>query len=405
MNSKLTYTGNGTSKSFVAPDFNTELSTIKVYVDSVLQTSGYTYDIYTKQIIFTDAPANGTSIKLERETDIDSKVVDFTDRNILNGSDLNKANDQLFQKIQEIVDNPATSGGSSFSGSYNDLIDKPVIPDALSDLSADATHRTVTDSEKNTWNGKADTSHNHAIGDVTNLSTTLSGKADTSHNHDTAYEAKNSNIQSHISDTSNPHSTTANQVLPSQTGNSGKVLSTDGTNTSWTTPTGASYSSTTPLAGGTAAVGTEEAAARGDHVHPRCSGYALFFQCTNSSLTASTSYRFAGYAQTLNTDGQSQYVRVYIPKSGTIKSAYGVLKIAGTTAATGTITLNIDKNGSSLTEITNSLTASSVNNPISNGSLSLSVSAGDWINFQVVAGSLSSTATSVQFSISLYIEA
>ena len=46
------------------------------------------------------------------------------------------------------------NGKSDFSGSYDDLTDKPTIPDELSDLTQDATHRTVTDTEKATWNGK-----------------------------------------------------------------------------------------------------------------------------------------------------------------------------------------------------------------------------------------------------------
>jgi len=70
---------------------------------------------------------------------------------------------------------------SDFSGSYNDLTDTPVIPDpqvrsdwnatsgvaeilnkptiptALSQLTEDASHRTVSDTEKNTWDAKQDT--------------------------------------------------------------------------------------------------------------------------------------------------------------------------------------------------------------------------------------------------------
>jgi len=42
--------------------------------------------------------------------------------------------------------------------SYNDLTDKPTIPTALSSLTDDATHRVVTDTEKTTWNNKADQS-------------------------------------------------------------------------------------------------------------------------------------------------------------------------------------------------------------------------------------------------------
>ena len=45
---------------------------------------------------------------------------------------------------------------SDFSGSYNDLTDKPTIPSALADLTDDSTHRVVTDTEKTTWNGKSD---------------------------------------------------------------------------------------------------------------------------------------------------------------------------------------------------------------------------------------------------------
>lgn len=41
---------------------------------------------------------------------------------------------------------------------YASLTNKPTIPSALADLSADSTHRVVTDAEKTTWNGKANTS-------------------------------------------------------------------------------------------------------------------------------------------------------------------------------------------------------------------------------------------------------
>lgn len=59
-------------------------------------------------------------------------------------------------------------------------------------------------------------------------------------NHSHSYEPANANIQSHISSTSNPHTTTGDQVLPTQTGNSGKYLKTDGSNCSWSSPPGGS---------------------------------------------------------------------------------------------------------------------------------------------------------------------
>ena len=58
---------------------------------------------------------------------------------------------------------------STFSGSYNDLTNKPTIPDELSDLSDDSTHRLVTDTEKSTWNAKSDFSGSY--NDLTNKPT------------------------------------------------------------------------------------------------------------------------------------------------------------------------------------------------------------------------------------------
>jgi len=64
----------------------------------------------------------------------------------------------------DLADTPSLFSGSYndlsdlpslFSGAYADLTGKPTIPTALSDLSDDATHRLVTDTEKSTWNGKS----------------------------------------------------------------------------------------------------------------------------------------------------------------------------------------------------------------------------------------------------------
>lgn len=72
-------------------------------------------------------------------------------------------------KINQVTEEPLVIT------SYNDLTDKPdlsnlhaphsddqTIPTALSDLSDDSTHRLVTDTEKSTWDGKADSTHIHS---------------------------------------------------------------------------------------------------------------------------------------------------------------------------------------------------------------------------------------------------
>ena len=72
-------------------------------------------------------------------------------------------------KINQVTEEPLVIT------SYNDLTDKPDLsnlhaphsddqtkPTALSDLSDDSTHRLVTDTEKSTWDGKADSTHIHS---------------------------------------------------------------------------------------------------------------------------------------------------------------------------------------------------------------------------------------------------
>lgn len=65
--------------------------------------------------------------------------------------------------------NDLTDKPTLFSGNYNDLSNKPTIPDELSDLSDDSTHRLVTDTEKSTWNNKSDFSGSYE--DLTNKPT------------------------------------------------------------------------------------------------------------------------------------------------------------------------------------------------------------------------------------------
>lgn len=52
--------------------------------------------------------------------------------------------------------NDLTNKPDLFSGNYSDLQGKPTIPTKLSELSEDTTHRLVTDTEKSIWNSKSD---------------------------------------------------------------------------------------------------------------------------------------------------------------------------------------------------------------------------------------------------------
>lgn len=70
----------------------------------------------------------------------------------------------------------AWNSKSNFSGAYDDLTGKPTIPVRLSQLLEDSGHRVVTDEEKTKWNEKADTSYvDEKIDEVTGGLTTLYG--------------------------------------------------------------------------------------------------------------------------------------------------------------------------------------------------------------------------------------
>lgn len=131
------------------------------------------------------------------------------------------ANDAGYLTEHQSLDGLATE---TYVDAQIDAID---IPDALSDLTADSTHRVVTDAEKAAWNAKSDfsgnyndltnkpsipsisglatetyvdeavsskanSSHTHSISNVSGLQSALNAKSDTTHNHNSSYDTKGS---------------------------------------------------------------------------------------------------------------------------------------------------------------------------------------------------------------------
>ena len=99
-----------------------------------------------------------------------SEVVAYikANRELLESVTINKVN------VSDIIDNLTTSVSdkplSAKQGvQLKALIDAITVPTKLSELTADSTHRTVTDSEKSTWNAKSNFSGNY--NDLTNKPT------------------------------------------------------------------------------------------------------------------------------------------------------------------------------------------------------------------------------------------
>ncbi len=76
------------------------------------------------------------------------------------GKDLstNDFTDTLKNKLDGIADGAEVNVNADWNSISGDseILNKPSIPDELSDLAEDSTHRLVTDTEKSTWNGKQD---------------------------------------------------------------------------------------------------------------------------------------------------------------------------------------------------------------------------------------------------------
>ena len=77
---------------------------------------------------------------------------------IESGAEVNVQSDwsQSDNTKDDYIKNKPSLAAVATSGSYNDLTNKPTIPDELADLTADSTHRVVTDTQISTWNGKQD---------------------------------------------------------------------------------------------------------------------------------------------------------------------------------------------------------------------------------------------------------
>ncbi len=172
-----------------------------------------------------------------------------------------------------------------------------------------------------------------------------------------------------ISDGTNWIASTETYAAP---GSSGNILTSDGTN--WTS-----------------------AAASGG------SSYALQFGngATFSAPADSTTYYVAPFGTWVT--AISGLMKVYIPKTGTIRQCYGVLSVQGTLGTSENITVAIRLNDTTNTNVTTTLQATAIQNAISNAAVNMAVTAGDYISMMVITPAWSTNPTNVQFNVTLFI--
>lgn len=97
------YTGNGVSTSFSVPFPYISQDHVVVYVNDVVQASGYIW-LTPSVIQFTVAPASGAELLLLRNTPKTTRLVDFQDGSILNEAALDLSANQTMYIVQEAYD-------------------------------------------------------------------------------------------------------------------------------------------------------------------------------------------------------------------------------------------------------------------------------------------------------------
>jgi len=105
-NTFTNHTGNGTEVNFSISFTYISKTDIDVTVGGVLKTQGTHYTVNGQQITFTsgNTPANGAAIKIQRDTNISVKTVDFQDGSVLTEADLDSNTNQTLFAQQEILD-------------------------------------------------------------------------------------------------------------------------------------------------------------------------------------------------------------------------------------------------------------------------------------------------------------
>ena len=124
--------------------------TVDLPIESVVVNGRY--DAANKKIVLT--LQSGSTIDVPVGDLIAGLQTEITSVNMLDADLVDDTNST--HKFVTTQEKQAWNNKSDFSGSYNDLLDKPTIPTTLSQLSEDTTHRTVSDTEKQTWNNKQD---------------------------------------------------------------------------------------------------------------------------------------------------------------------------------------------------------------------------------------------------------
>jgi hypothetical protein len=206
---------------------------------------------------------------------------------------------------------------------------------------------------------KANTSHAHAISEVTNLQTTLDGKAATSHTQ------------------------AISTVTDLQTNLDGKQATLiSGTNIKTVNSNSLLGNGDIVITGGSG------------------NGYCINFFCLTSSMASATTYYMGAEPFALTTT--QDLCRVYPPKAGTIKSAKIYFRRTNGTYSSGNLVVSVNKNNVA-TQIGTAANFTT-KQVFSNEALNIAVLTTDILEIKILTPTLSVAGTACFLSGTLYIE-
>jgi hypothetical protein len=148
-NSYKTYIGNGSRTNYPITEIDGWISGgfLKIYLNDVLQTTGYTLNDLTTvspYVLFTAAPASGVNIKIQRETPstvggFQGNIVNFNNGSVLTEADLDNMAKGLLHITQEAEDTGSGALGPSVDFNNWDAKNKRILnvatPTNLTDAS------------------------------------------------------------------------------------------------------------------------------------------------------------------------------------------------------------------------------------------------------------------------------
>lgn len=141
-------------------------------VDTLLEAKADAEDVPTKVSELTNDTGFITAAAIAGKEDTSNKVTSLSAASTDDQYVSAKAAYDELQLKQNAAD--------AFSGDYDDLTNKPSIPTVDSALNAESGNAIANSAVTTALNGKAASTHNHQITDITNLDTTLAGKVDES---------------------------------------------------------------------------------------------------------------------------------------------------------------------------------------------------------------------------------